>query len=136
MNHVFKLEEEEYRSVQELDHSIGSWSLQLGKVELQLETIKAQLFGNYEARQNLLKRVVKDAGFDLSKVDDIKIGQGGQVMVIMADPQKEAPPGRPAGTMVNGVQTGPPGNPPEKEGPSEPDPPEKEGPSEPDPPAS
>ncbi|KKK71949.1 hypothetical protein LCGC14_2908810, partial [marine sediment metagenome] len=68
MNHVFKLDEEQFTTVQRIDKSITSWSLELGRLELQLETIKAQLFGNYKARQSLLKTAAKNAGFDLKKV--------------------------------------------------------------------
>ncbi len=110
MNHVFKLDEEQFTTVQRIDKSITSWSLELGRLELQLETIKAQLFGNYEARQSLLKTAAKNAGFDLKKVDDIRIGQGGQVMVVMVDPQKESPSEKPPGTTVDGLQTASPGD--------------------------
>ena len=107
MRHIFKLSEEDLGTVSQLDHSITSWSLELGKIELRLETAKSQLFGNYEARQNLLRKVVKDAGFDLEKIEDIKVGQGGQVLIVMADPQKDSPAGKPPGSTVDGVQTGP-----------------------------
>jgi hypothetical protein len=107
MHHVFKLDEEDFTTIGQIDQSIANWSLELGKIELRLETAKSQLFGNYEARQNLLRRVVKDAGFDLEKVEDIKVGQGGQILVVMTDPQKEPPAGKPSGSTVDGVQTGP-----------------------------
>jgi len=103
MHHVFKLNEEDYGTVQKIDNSITSWSLELGRLELRLETAKAQLFGNYEARQSLLRKAVEEAGFDLNKVEDIKTGQGGQVLVIMADLQKQPSDG----PSVDGVQTGP-----------------------------
>jgi hypothetical protein len=111
MQHVFKLGDEDRGTVQQIDTSITSWSLELGRLELRLETVKAQLFGNYEARQNLLRKVVEDAGFDLKRVEDIRVGQAGQVLVVMsADGQ---PFGGPDGPTVDGVQTGPGAEPPD-----------------------
>lgn len=123
MRHVFKLGEEESHTLQEIGNSIVSWSLELGKLQLRIETTKSHLFGNYEARQELMRKAVQKAGFDLSKVGNISMGQEGQVMVEMLGPQEEDPSGKPPGSTVDGVQTGPAGNTPPETSSSEESPP-------------
>jgi hypothetical protein len=112
MQHVFKLGDEDRGTVQQIDTSITSWSLELGRLELRLETVKAQLFGNYEARQNLLRKAVDGAGFDLKRVEDIRVGQAGQVLVVMIDHDGQSSDD-PDGPTVDGVQTGPGAEPPD-----------------------
>lgn len=116
MRHIFKLEPDTFKKLAEIDQSVTFWSVDLGKLELQLDAAKQQLFGLYGARQQLLQQVVEDAGFNMEKVQDIKIGKGGQILVVMEDPQPEdGPPAEPAGDS-------PPAEPPTDSPPAEPPP--------------
>lgn len=108
MRHTFKLEEEIFKKLTEVDQSITMWSLDLGKIELQADAAKEQLRGLYGVRQQVLRKVVGDAGFDLGKVQDIKIGKGGQLMVLM-DPAPENPPPEGAPQPDSGDPPPPPG---------------------------
>lgn len=91
MRHSFKLEEESFAQFRQVERSIQYWSVEMGKLQLQLDAAKSHLLGMYEARDGLLKKAVEDAGFNASKIDDVQVGQGGQILVVMSDPEPDGP---------------------------------------------
>jgi hypothetical protein len=66
-----KLDEGDLSKAIQIESSILQWSVELGKVSLTLDRIKNQLAGLYEARAKTLESVVKEAGFDINKIQNI-----------------------------------------------------------------
>ena len=90
-----KLEQEELQKLVTMDASIRQWESQLGQARYRVEICERNLFGQYEGRRSMLNGFLQRLGVDPSRVEDIRVGAQGQLLVVLADPPpepEEAPP--------------------------------------------
>ena len=74
-----KLSEESFNNIMVADKSIKYWSVEHGKLTLQLEGHKSQLFVLYENRRKLIEAEIEKAGFKMDNIIDIEVTGDGVI---------------------------------------------------------
>ena len=90
-HHHVKLEPDEVLKLGKLKASIQYWESQVGRSRRAVQRCEAQLFGHYDAEGSMLNEFLVRLGVDTKKVEDVKIGKEGQIVVIMQD-EEDIPP--------------------------------------------
>jgi len=83
--HSFELSPEQRQYFTDVDNSILHHSVELGKIELQAESLKSTLGTLYQARMKHMNSVLEKAGFASPDCSGARV-EGGTVVVQVADP--------------------------------------------------
>lgn len=82
---TFDLTPDQRKYFTDVDNSILHHSVELGKIELQAESLKSSLGTLYQARMKQMNAVVEQAGLDLGEVLGARVDPSGNIVVQVKD---------------------------------------------------
>lgn len=90
---TFSIAPEQAKYFSDLDNSILKWSVDLGKAELQADSVRETLKSLYQSRQKQVIAALTGLGLNPSAVAAVQVGVDGTLSVEMADtPEASASP--------------------------------------------